>query len=53
MDTEKKTPLTEEELKKAKAEAERKRKARLKAQAEKNKYFEFYDDVKHDGNKEW
>ena len=30
------------------------RKAKLRAQQEaKRKYFEFYDDVKHDGAKEW
>ncbi|MBR2349320.1 MAG: hypothetical protein IKA77_01700 [Clostridia bacterium] len=38
--------LTKEEL--------ARRKAKLRAQQEaKRKYFEFYDDVKHDGAKEW
>lgn len=47
----------EEALKKAeeqrkKAEAAKK-KARILRDREKNKYFEYYDDIKHDRNKEW
>ena len=39
-------PLTKEEL--------AKKRARERALAEqKRKYFEFYDDVKHEGAKEW
>lgn len=44
--TQPKKPLTKEELAKKRA------RARALADA-KRKYFEFYDDVKHDGAKEW
>ena len=34
-------------------EARRKRMAAIAAAEAKRKYFEYYDDVKHDRNKEW
>ncbi len=43
----------EAEKRKAEAEAKRKREAARRAAEEKRRYFEFYDDVKHDRNKEW
>ena len=41
-----------EEAKK-RAEEAKKRALKIKREQEKRKYFEFYDDIKHDRNKEW
>lgn len=41
-----------EEVKK-RAEEAKKRALKIKREQEKRKYFEFYDDIKHDRNKEW
>ena len=47
----------EEALKKAEEQRKKaetaKKKARILRDREKNKYFEYYDDIKHDRNKEW
>lgn len=42
-----------EAVKKAKAAEAKKRALKIQRDREKSKYFEFYDDVKHDRNKEW
>ncbi len=48
-------PCAEETAAKERAarEARRKRMAAIAAAEAKRRYFEYYDDVKHDRNKEW
>lgn len=45
-------PNKTEEAKKKAAER-RKKEAARRREAEKRRYFEYYDDIKHDRNKEW
>ena len=43
----------EKDLKKEKEEKEKKRKKKLEQQQFKNKYFEFYDDIKISDRQDW
>ena len=52
MDEKRDKPSNDEESRKRAAEAKKRAEARRLAE-EKRRYFEYYDDVKHDRNKEW
>lgn len=52
MDEKRDRTLKDEDAKKKAAKAKKRAEARRRAE-EKRRYFEYYDDVKHDRNKEW